>query len=1633
MRSEKYTCQNAADSQTKPVLQNTPAIQPTSQSSVHKDGPPSLTQSPPPHPPPEQPLHLQQQPDPGGQWKADTPDLGQGQGHDPVRTESGAQGDLEKRNDLGEASISEQVGKTMMADDTSKEEDSQKSGPQIVDEGRKEERGMPHVSVPLHGQPVQKQEQQQQQQHQQQQLQQQQQQQQEHQEPQEQEKDSSVNPPPLSLTSEKPADIPHHPGPPPTQEESRQASGVTLNGNTSPGEAEAAKEGAGTEDGVTVEGMKALSGIEIPGAAVASQESTPEPQAQPPPTQETTTTLPPTTQVEPPKPDSKPSSAAEKDDPLPIQPPKEPPPSLPPGSGGMKVDDPDLSVTPEKVIVGGEEEGEGEGVKELTEDFQTFGEWRKKVLEEELEKENEKVKQVMSKRDPHIATPVNSQKLRVNYASEKCGAKVVTCNPEMENGNHMLTANKDEYMINPCSAKKWFVIELCEPISVKMVEVASMELFSSQPRSFTISLTDRYPTKDWVPAGKYEMLAERTPQPFPLAVTSPFVKFVRVEMLDHYGNEHFCPVTLFRVFGVPMEEEDDDNENVQHPTHSEDQGGEKSETLFAKTKATVVSLVKKVLYKDQEDQQQQQQPGEGLEKHANSSGGEILPCDPDVENQRLPEKTIEGTSVSREKKIEGTPIIVHHPEPTVHPVQDAADIITASSSATEVPMVTKLSEGDQQEFEEKTKRLSPGSEGLVTLLESGRALGWERALRFCDSRVRQRGGVSCSFSPQCLYVQALLGTPPPISFPRRLPEHSGPRSSGQWNATDDWESGKEDGGATTASTDVHIQPSSDVAQELQSSASTEATSAIPDHSSTAFTPTPSLASVSSSSAPHTDRPPSEVVTKETDVETSSQNTVTQVSSAATSKKPVTTTAVLSESVTKPDASDKPAAATPSGIPVEVSSVVNSDALKKGEGVQQQGTSPETQSTEEVLQPSLQVDSASVGSPSLSHPTPVLETSGGASVSVLQGGGQKGEGEKGPPGPSPSPTSHTPLPHPESSDFPHIIEPTVQEVKPAAARPQEPPSSEAAATSSSSSSSTSPQPSTPGQKEEVALNKTQAAATNDTEKNAELDLVTVPLSLSAKRESAVMRLTNRIKALELNVSLSSRFLEELSARFKKQNEEMMKMMNKTMNKLNSTATASQRQIAHQELRLDYLEARLDNLTLVVERLSDTFDTFAQQVSDRQMIFTTVNLLILVISMVLCCRALQNKPLHPDVQFLLDTMPRHPPPPSPYPRRNSDVALPLHHGSDLLMASARKKGGSMANLVGPIDVGGGLLFPEAASKKKKRKKPKKTNSVDAENLGGAESDPGIKTTATATSPSAGAYLGHRTVDMNGGGGNLSGIVHRRSSDSARVRTATAAASVNGLSTAGPARNASALSDYGPGAAGSGVDLGHRRSGSATASFFFLSEPSPPDSGPPVRGREVQFSLGGKTIPTAGSQSTVLPECGHPPVSLPYSLASAPSRPPSSSLPPDPLSTKPPLSARSQRSKSLTTPPEALLSNGSGLWDSVSKKSGGGVSAKEEVTRDPPPPHHPGFPNSHPHIPLPATHNKPPVCAKPKKAMVTMVNGERENRTVNSNHAGASQRKGTFRGTGAGGEEGRGGGSNKGRGGKRPGRSQFFEKAW
>lgn len=50
------------------------------------------------------------------------------------------------------------------------------------------------------------------------------------------------------------------------------------------------------------------------------------------------------------------------------------------------------------------------------------------------------------------------------------------------------------------------------------------------------------------------MRNERGIQNFPLADTV-YAKYIKIVMLQHFGSEHYCPVSMIRVYGVTMMEE----------------------------------------------------------------------------------------------------------------------------------------------------------------------------------------------------------------------------------------------------------------------------------------------------------------------------------------------------------------------------------------------------------------------------------------------------------------------------------------------------------------------------------------------------------------------------------------------------------------------------------------------------------------------------------------------------------------------------------------------------------------------------------------------------------------------------------------------------------------------------------------------------------------------------------------------------------------------------------------------------------------------------------------------------------------------------------------------------------------------
>ncbi|CAD1471302.1 unnamed protein product, partial [Heterotrigona itama] len=195
-----------------------------------------------------------------------------------------------------------------------------------------------------------------------------------------------------------------------------------------------------------------------------------------------------------------------------------------------------------------------------------------------------------------------------NYASPDCGAKIVAANPEARSVGSVLVSTRDEYMLNTCTSRIWFVVELCEAIQAKKIELANFELFSSSPKDFLVYISDRFPTRDWSPVGQFTAKHVKDIQSF---VLQPhlFGKFIKVELQTYYGSEHFCPISLFRAYGtsefevletetenqIPRESHTniDDDEDSDEEEVLDIENGEPPRNLFGSARDAVLSIMKK--------------------------------------------------------------------------------------------------------------------------------------------------------------------------------------------------------------------------------------------------------------------------------------------------------------------------------------------------------------------------------------------------------------------------------------------------------------------------------------------------------------------------------------------------------------------------------------------------------------------------------------------------------------------------------------------------------------------------------------------------------------------------------------------------------------------------------------------------------------------------------------------------------------------------------------------------------------------------------------------------------------------------------------------------------------------------------
>ena len=214
-------------------------------------------------------------------------------------------------------------------------------------------------------------------------------------------------------------------------------------------------------------------------------------------------------------------------------------------------------------------------------------------IKSDAEEETAKVKTEATVGHPRSKDAGKTCKERSNYASFDCAATVLKTNPECKGANSILVENKDSYTLNKCAASnKFFIVELCNDILIDTIVLANYEFFSSMFRTFRVSVSDRYPVKldKWKEVGIYEARNTREIQAFLVENPLIWAKYVRVEFLSQYGNEYYCPISLFRVHGTTMMEEFNHEMKVSRG-EEEAEGESDDEVLQGDPKAIVANAI----------------------------------------------------------------------------------------------------------------------------------------------------------------------------------------------------------------------------------------------------------------------------------------------------------------------------------------------------------------------------------------------------------------------------------------------------------------------------------------------------------------------------------------------------------------------------------------------------------------------------------------------------------------------------------------------------------------------------------------------------------------------------------------------------------------------------------------------------------------------------------------------------------------------------------------------------------------------------------------------------------------------------------------------------------------------------------
>lgn len=147
--------------------------------------------------------------------------------------------------------------------------------------------------------------------------------------------------------------------------------------------------------------------------------------------------------------------------------------------------------------------------------------------------------------------PHSKNSSRYDYAAIDSRGKILDNSRDIYGAKGILIKDQDKYLLTPCQkVEKWVDISLSEDILIDEVMFLQGEIYSSPFKEIEIWYSFHYPTNDWEFLTTIILKPDPLPQKF--QVNTIWVRYLKLIMKSYYGNEYYCTLSQFSVFGTTV-------------------------------------------------------------------------------------------------------------------------------------------------------------------------------------------------------------------------------------------------------------------------------------------------------------------------------------------------------------------------------------------------------------------------------------------------------------------------------------------------------------------------------------------------------------------------------------------------------------------------------------------------------------------------------------------------------------------------------------------------------------------------------------------------------------------------------------------------------------------------------------------------------------------------------------------------------------------------------------------------------------------------------------------------------------------------------------------------------------------------